>query len=102
MLQIDYDIDDIIDYYEVKFLSKKTVKSYEQILRLFAIYLKNECEVKEVGDVMEIHIREYIKYLTERGKYIVIADENIKKLNFLEKRDAYKYVKKLASKLKIY
>ena len=40
MLQIDYDIDDIIDYYEVKILSKKTVKSYEQILRLFAIYLK--------------------------------------------------------------
>ena len=26
MLQIDYDIDDFIDYYEVKRLSKKTIK----------------------------------------------------------------------------
>ena len=58
MLQIDYDIDDFIDYCEVKRLSKKTVKSYEQTLRLLAMYLKNECEVKEAGDV-----REYIKYL---------------------------------------
>lgn len=90
MLQIDYDIDDFIDYCEVKRLSKKTVKSYEQTLRLFAMYLKNECEVKEAGDVREIHVREYIKYLTERGKYTVVTDENTKKLNFPENREDYK------------
>lgn len=90
MLQIDYDIDDFIDYCEVKRLSKKTVKSYEQTLRLFAMYLKNECEVKEAGDVRKIHVREYIKYLTERGKYTVVTDENTKKLNFPENREDYK------------
>ena len=90
MLQIDYDIDDFIDYCEVKRLSKKTVKSYEQTLRLFVMYLKNECEVKEAGDVREIHVREYIKYLTERGKYTVVTDENTKKLNFPENREDYK------------
>ncbi len=89
MLQIDYDIDDFIDYCDVKRLSKKTISSYEQTLRLFAIYLKNECEVKEAGDVREIHIREYVKYLTERGKYTVVTDEKTKLLNFPENRDDY-------------
>lgn len=50
MEQIDYDIDDFITYCEVKNLSKKTISSYEQTLRLFAIYLKRECNVKEAGD----------------------------------------------------
>lgn len=90
MLQIDYDIDDFIDYCDVKRLSKKTITSYEQTLRLFAMYLKNECEVKEAGDVKEIHVREYIKYLTERGKYTVVADDNSKKFNFPENREDYK------------
>lgn len=90
MLQIDYDIDDFIEYCEVKNLSKKTTKSYEQTLRLFAMYLKNECEVKEAGDVKEIHIREYMKYLTERGKYTVVTNENTKNYNFPENREDYK------------
>lgn len=90
MLEIDYDIDDFIDYCDVKRLSKKTITIYEQTLRLFAMYLKNECEVKEAGDVRKIHVREYIKYLTERGKYTVVADDNSKKFNFPENREDYK------------
>lgn len=89
MEQIDYDIDDFMTYCEVKNLSKKTINSYEQTLRLFAIFLKNECEVKEAGEVKEIHIREYIKQLQERGKYTVVANENTKKVNFPENRKDY-------------
>ncbi len=66
MLQIDYDIDDFIDYCDVKNLSKKTITSYEQTLRLFAMYLKNECEVKEAGDVKEI----YCQQITQKVKRI--------------------------------
>jgi len=65
MEQIDYDIDDFINYCEVKNLSKKTVSSYEQTLRLFAIFLKEECQVKEAEQVKEIHIREYMKNLQD-------------------------------------
>lgn len=90
MEQIDYDIDDFINYCEVKNLSKKTVNSYEQTLRLFALYLKSECNVKEAGEVKEMHIREYIKHLQERGKYTVVANENSKKTNFPENRTDYK------------
>ena len=56
MEQIDYDIDDFLNYCEVKNLSKKTINSYEQTLRLFAIFLKNECSIQEAGQVREIHI----------------------------------------------
>ncbi len=90
MEQIDYDIDDFMTYCEVKNLSKKTVSSYEQTLRLFAIFLKSECNVKEAGQVKEIHIREYIKSLQERGKYTVVANENTRKTNFPENRQDYK------------
>lgn len=89
MEQIDYDIDDFMTYCEVKNLSKKTISSYEQTLRLFAIFLKNECKVKEAGEIKEIHIREYIKQLQERGKYTVVANENTKKVNFPENRKDY-------------
>lgn len=90
MEQIDYDIDDFMNYCEVKNLSQKTVKSYEQTLRLFALYLKKECKVKEAGEVKEIHIREYMKHLQERGKYTVVSNENTKKTNFPENRTDYK------------
>jgi len=90
MEQIDYDIDDFINYCEVKNLSKKTVSSYEQTLRLFAIFLKEECQVKEAEQVKEIHIREYMKNLQERGKYTVVSNENTRKLNFPENRQDYK------------
>lgn len=90
MEQIDYDIDDFMNYCEVKNLSKKTINSYEQTLRLFALFLKSECNVKEAGEVKETHIREYIKHLQERGKYTVVANENSKKTNFPENRTDYK------------
>ena len=89
MLQIDYDIDDLMTYCEVKNLSKKTLASYEQTLRLFAQYLKQEFKIEEAGQVKEIHIREYINYLQERGKYTVVANENTRKTNFPENRLDY-------------
>lgn len=90
MEQIDYDIDDFMTYCEVKNLSQKTLRSYEQTLRLFAQYLKEKFNIKEAGQVKEIHIREYIKYLQERGKYTVVSNENTKKINFPENREDYK------------
>lgn len=90
MEQIDYDIDDFMNYCDVKQLSQKTLKSYEQTLRLFAIFLKTECKIGEAESVKEIHIREYIKRLQERGKYTVVANENTKKVNFPENRQDYK------------
>ncbi len=41
MEQIDYDVDDFMNYCEVKNLSKKTLSSYEQTLKLLVLYLKD-------------------------------------------------------------
>ncbi|MCL2859992.1 MAG: phage integrase SAM-like domain-containing protein [Oscillospiraceae bacterium] len=90
MEQIDYDIDDFICYCQAKNLAQKTYGSYEQTLRLLAHYLKNTHKVKGAGDVREIHLREYIKYLKERGKYTVTSNENSKLVNFPENREDYK------------
>lgn len=90
MEQIDYDVDDFMNFCEVKNLAKKTLASYEQTLRLFAQYLKDIFKIKEVGEVKEIHIREYIKYLQERGKYTVVANQSSVKSNFPQNRKDYK------------
>ena len=66
MEQIDYDVDEFIDYCTSKNLSTKTIGSYEQTLRLLAQYLKDNYKVKSAGDTKELHIREYIKYLQEK------------------------------------
>lgn len=47
MEQIDYDIDDFMNYCDVKNLSKKTLRSCDQTLRLFANYVKEKHKVKE-------------------------------------------------------
>ena len=89
MEQIDYDVDEFIDYCTSKNLSTKTIGSYEQTLRLLAQYLKDNYKVKSAGDTKELHIREYIKYLQERGKYTVVSNQNSKIINFPENREDY-------------
>lgn len=69
----DYLIDDYMVYCESKGLSKKTMRSYEQTIRLFARYLFEQKEIKEMKDVTEKLIREYIVYIQKRGKYTVTA-----------------------------
>ena len=78
MEQIDYDVDEFMDYCTSKNLATKTIGSYEQTLRLFTQYLKEKYKVKSAGDTKELRIREYIKYLHERGKYTVARIKEIK------------------------
>lgn len=89
MEQIDYDVDDFLCYCEAKNLSKKTLNSYEQTLRLLVQYLKTTYKIAEAKQVKEKHLREYIKYIQERGKYSVVANERTKAVNFPENRQDY-------------
>ncbi len=77
-------VEDFMLFCTSKNLSKKTMKSYEQTLKLFALYLEQELQINEVEKVTSSQIRHYIKYLQERGKYTVqVANRNI---NFPESR----------------
>lgn len=89
MEKIDYDIDDFMDYCTAKNLAEKTINSYEQTLRLLSRYLIEVQNVKSAEDTKELHIREYIKYLQDRGKYTVTSNEESKNINFPENREDY-------------
>ena len=71
MKDFDYYIEDFMLYCVSKNLSKKTMKSYEQTLKLYQLYMEKEQGIKEVDKVTSKHIREYISYLKDRGKYTV-------------------------------
>lgn len=67
-----------------KGLSPKTLKSYEQTLRLFARYLLDNFEIDDVKSVKAEHIRAYIRSIEERGKFTVSAEES--PVNYPERR----------------
>lgn len=79
--EIDIQIDSFMMYCDSKNLSRKTKASYEQTLKLFAAYLRNQFNITEPDEVKTAHIRNYISYLRERGKYTVVGDESRKAFN---------------------
>jgi len=89
MNDFEFHVDNFMLYCESKNLSRKTLGSYEQTLRLFQFYLENEHDITDVKDVKSGHIRNYIKYLRERGKYSVVSSDNSKTKNFPENRMDY-------------
>ncbi|CAM4523184.1 integrase/recombinase XerD [Paenibacillus endophyticus] len=90
MTDIEFQLDNFMLYCSSKNLSRKTLASYEQTLKLFVSYLKNEFQIEEVNKVQSGHIRQYIKYLRERGKYTVVNNEESKQSNHPENRKDFK------------
>lgn len=70
-----------------KGLSAKTLKSYEQTLKLFARYLEDNFDIKNVKDVSVEHVRAYIRSIEERGKFQVSSND--KPNNYPERRSDY-------------
>jgi len=77
-------------YCSSKNLSRKTLASYEQTLKLFVMYLKEQFDIEDVKKVQSGHIRQYIKYLRERGKYTVVNKVETKNKNYPESRSDFK------------
>ncbi|MEC0089897.1 tyrosine-type recombinase/integrase [Paenibacillus macquariensis] len=90
MTDIEFQLDNFMLYCSSKNLSRKTLASYEQTLKLFVAYLKNEYQIEDIKKVQSGHIRHYIKYLRERGKYTVVNNEESKQCNHPENRKDYK------------
>ncbi|PEK08223.1 integrase [Bacillus toyonensis] len=90
MSDFEFQIENFMLYCTSKNLSVKTLKSYEQTLKLFSAYIKNEFDISEVDKVKSAHIRHYIKYLRERGKYTVTVNEKSATVNFPHMRDDYR------------
>lgn len=86
MTDFEFQIDNFMLYCTSRNLAKKTLSSYEQSLKLFAIYLKETFAVVDVSNVQTGHIRQYVKYLQERGKYSVVVNERSRGVNFPQNR----------------
>lgn len=67
-------------------LSVKTMRSYDQTLRLFQRYLEDKQSVNKPGQIKPEHIRAYFTYIRERGKYGAMADDNMANVNGLYNR----------------
>lgn len=86
MNNIEFHLDQFMLHCDAKNLSRKTLKSYEQSLRLFQFYLENECNITEIKDVKSWHIKKYISHLRERGKYTVTSNDHTKRYNHPDNR----------------
>lgn len=70
-------------------LSVKTMKSYEQTLRLFQRYLFDKHEIDKPSQVKTEHIKAYFSHIRERGKYRAVADDRTLKINNPQARPDY-------------
>ena len=76
-----FQIEDYLVYCRTKGLSVKTIKSYEQTLRMFAKYCEDKHRIENVNELSEKIIVEYLTYVKDRGKYTVVAEEFTKNIN---------------------
>ena len=79
-----------MDYCRSKQLRPKTMGSYEQTLKLFVRWLKENMEIENAEQVKEPHIRAYIVDLQTRGKYTFCADERSTNQNHPANRRDYR------------
>lgn len=81
-----FQLDDFMLFCRTQQLRPKTMASYEQTLRLFQKWLKDELQIETVDKVTEPIIRKYIDDLMERGKYTFYTNDESKGINFPERR----------------
>ncbi|MDZ5609277.1 site-specific integrase [Bacillus pseudomycoides] len=90
MTEFELQLDNFMLYCSSKNLSTKTLKSYDQTLKLFLLYMGETYQVEEAGKVKSVHIRQYIKYLRERGKHTVASTSIANDINRPHNRTDYK------------
>lgn len=90
LTELEFYLEDFLLACQSKNLSPKTLSSYEQSLKLFLAYLKAEHGVEDVQRVKAGHIRQYVAYLQERGKYTVVNREVSKTINHPQNRRDFK------------
>lgn len=69
------DVEMFIEHCELKELSRKTIGSYEQALRLLMLYL-DEQGITRTEKITHLDIQRYVKNIKERGKYTVTSNPN--------------------------
>ncbi|MFB5576644.1 MULTISPECIES: tyrosine-type recombinase/integrase [Bacillus cereus group] len=89
MNNFQMNVENFLLHCDAKHLSRKTIRSYDQTLKLFASYLERELKITDVDKVKPLHIRTYIKYLRERGKYTFTSNTASEQINYPTRRTDY-------------
>ncbi|MFJ7933777.1 phage integrase N-terminal SAM-like domain-containing protein [Sporosarcina sp. NPDC096371] len=79
--EIEFYREDFLLHCESKNLSEKTLKLYIQSLKLFLVYLWRKHKIEDLEKVKPAHIRQYVMYVQERGKYTIVGNEKSRKFN---------------------
>ena len=74
LTMVERRIDDFLVVSTNKGLSKRTVQNYQHTLLLMLKYL-NEIGVVEEKQITADTMRDYMRYLKQRGKYTVVINE---------------------------
>lgn len=73
--EFNFFIEDYMINCKMRDLSRKTMDSYEKTLKLFSKYLEEEYQITEIDQVENEHIKDYIKFTQNRGKYSYVGDD---------------------------
>ena len=85
-LSFDWQIDEYMINCRSRQLRPRTMNSYEQSLRLFERWCKEQLGIETVDKVTESVIRRYIADLQQRGKYSFYVNDKSKEINYPERR----------------
>ena len=88
--EMSQQIEEYMVYCCSKQLSRKTMASYEQSLRLFEKWYRDTMKIDDVALVTESVIRRYINDLQVRGKYTVCSDDESMGKNYPMRRRDYR------------
>ena len=88
--EMSQQIEEYMVYCCSKQLSRKTMASYEQSLRLFEKWSRDTMKIDDVALMTESVIRRYINDLQERGKYTVCSDDESMEKNYPMRRRDYR------------
>jgi integrase/recombinase XerD len=89
MNDFEFQLDNFMLFCSSKNLSRKTLGSYEQTLKLFSHYMISQHQIDDVKKVKSAHVRHYIKYLRERGKYTAVSNERSTSVNHPDHRNDF-------------
>ncbi|MGL4848972.1 MAG: tyrosine-type recombinase/integrase [Clostridium sp.] len=82
ILSFEDAINDFMIYCTNKDLTKKTMRSYESTLKLFAKYMEDDKNIYSPLKVKTKDVKEYIEFTKDKGKYSYVGDvESIKSNN---------------------
>lgn len=85
-IAFDWQIDEFMVYCRSRQLRERTMGSYEQTLRLFERWCKEQMNLDDVDKITESVVRRYINDLQERGKYSFYSNDKGKEKNFPDRR----------------